>query len=106
MWKQNSGKPVETPQFDEQMAIDLGAKFLGEVVILGMAASILGMGFALKRSNDIKRKEEKQTKFENQIRFQTLVMDNFDAHRQLMQAGVEKLEKVDRGIKEMRKGKF
>lgn len=41
MWIMNLGKPVNIPQLNEQMAIELGANLLGEGIIYILGAALL-----------------------------------------------------------------
>lgn len=41
MWSMNLGKPVNVPQLNEAMAIELGANLLGEVIIFTIGAGVL-----------------------------------------------------------------
>lgn len=41
MWALNLGKPVNVPQLNETMAIELGANLLGEVIIFTIGSGIL-----------------------------------------------------------------
>lgn len=41
MWALNLGKPVNVPQLNETMAIELGANLLGEVIIFTIGAGLL-----------------------------------------------------------------
>lgn len=41
MWALNLGKPVNVPQLNETMAIELGANLLGEVIIFSIGAGLL-----------------------------------------------------------------
>lgn len=55
MWMLNLGKPVNVPQLNDAMAIDLGANILGEGIIFIVAAGVLYMEYARQV-----RKEEKK----------------------------------------------
>lgn len=41
MWVLNLGAPVKIPPLSEQMAIELGANFLSEVIIFSIGAGLL-----------------------------------------------------------------
>lgn len=41
MWVLNLGKPVNVPQLNETMAIELGANLLGETIIYSIGAGLL-----------------------------------------------------------------
>lgn len=41
MWALNLGKPINVPQLNEAMAIELGANLLGEVIIFTIGAGLL-----------------------------------------------------------------
>ena len=42
----NLGKPVNIPQLNEAMAIELGANMLGETIVFSIAAGILYFEYA------------------------------------------------------------
>lgn len=46
MWVMNLGKPVNVPQLNEAMAIELGANMLGETIVFTIAAGILYFEYA------------------------------------------------------------
>lgn len=56
MWILNLGKPVNVPQLNEAMAIDLGANLLGEGIIFLIAAGILFMEY----SRQVRKEEKKE----------------------------------------------
>jgi Optic atrophy 3 protein (OPA3) len=45
MREMNSGRPVEIPKLNEEMAIDLGGRILAEVIMKSIAAAILVYGY-------------------------------------------------------------
>lgn len=49
MWSLNLGKPATIPQLNETMAIELGAKLLGEIILFTIPAAVLV--FEYLRSN-------------------------------------------------------
>lgn len=57
MWVMNLGKPVNVPQLNEAMAIELGANLLGEVVIFSIGAALLIVEYQ-RSANKEARKEE------------------------------------------------
>jgi len=71
-WKMDTGRPVEIPKLDDQMAIEKGANFLGEVIILSIAASILVTGYVgpkkIKEAEQEKRRREKHEHLAKEIR--------------------------------------
>lgn len=68
----NLGRPAEIPKLDEQMATELGANFLGEIIILSIAASILVTGYVgpkkIKQAEQEKRRREKHEHLAQEIR--------------------------------------
>lgn len=52
MWVMNLGKPVNIPQLNEAMAIELGANMLGETIVFTIAAGILYFEYARQVSNE------------------------------------------------------
>jgi len=62
MWGMNSVRPVEIPKLNEQMAIELGAHILGEVIIYSLAAYVLVGYFS-------QEKEEAEENQENDIEY-------------------------------------
>jgi len=68
----NLGRPVEIPKLDEQMAIELGANVLGEIIILSIAAAILVTAYVgpkkIKQAEQEKRRREKHEHLAKEIR--------------------------------------
>ncbi|XP_077300249.1 optic atrophy 3 protein homolog [Arctopsyche grandis] len=58
MWIMNLGKPVNIPQLNEQMAIELGANLLGEGIIFVLGAALLI--FEYNRSSKKEAAKEEQ----------------------------------------------
>lgn len=57
MWAMNLGKPVNVPQLNETMAIELGANLLGETIIFTIGAGVLVYEY-IRQSKKEEIKEE------------------------------------------------
>ncbi|XP_014252641.1 putative OPA3-like protein CG13603 isoform X2 [Cimex lectularius] len=60
MWVMNMGKPVDIPQLNEAMAIELGANLLGETIIFSIAAVVLFLEYARQVRKETKKEEGRQ----------------------------------------------
>lgn len=63
MWVLNLGKPVNIPQLNEAMAIDLGANILGEAIIFSIAAGVVFMEY----SRQVRKEEKKEAARKEEI---------------------------------------
>lgn len=57
MWALNLGKPVNVPQLNETMAIELGANLLGEVIIFSIGAGLLIVEYVRSANKESKKEE-------------------------------------------------
>lgn len=60
MWIMNLGKPVNVPQLNEAMAIDLGANMLGETIVFSIAAGILYFEYARQTQKELAKEKARQ----------------------------------------------
>lgn len=76
MWAMNLGKPVNVPQLNETMAIELGANLLGETIIFTIGAGVLVYEYVRQsKKEDIKEEKGIQEKIQlsntiNELHFQ------------------------------------
>lgn len=76
MWAMNLGKPVNVPQLNETMAIELGANLLGETIIFTIGAGVLVYEYVRQsKKEDIKEEKGLQEKIQlsntiNELHFQ------------------------------------
>ncbi|XP_026294274.1 putative OPA3-like protein CG13603 [Frankliniella occidentalis] len=60
MWVMNLGKPVNVPQLNEAMAIELGANMLGETIVFSIAAGILYFEYARQVQKELDKEKARQ----------------------------------------------
>ena len=60
MWVLNLGKPVNVPQLNEAMAIELGANMLGETIVFCIAAGILYFEYARQTQKELAKEKARQ----------------------------------------------
>ncbi|KAJ6649482.1 putative OPA3-like protein [Pseudolycoriella hygida] len=58
MWSLNLGKPTTIPQLNEAMAIELGAKLLGEIILFLVPAAVITFEYFRQAQKESKKEEE------------------------------------------------
>ncbi|XP_076314028.1 optic atrophy 3 protein homolog [Tachypleus tridentatus] len=78
----NLGKPTEVPKLNENMAIDLGAELLGEIIIFSIAATSITAEYVRSSLKEKEKKAEREINFvkiENEISDLRFTVDRQEA---------------------------
>ncbi|XP_013781849.1 optic atrophy 3 protein homolog [Limulus polyphemus] len=78
----NLGKPTEVPKLNENMAIDLGAELLGEVIIFSIAAASITAEYIRSSLKEKEKEAERERNFinlENEINDLRFTVDRQEA---------------------------
>lgn len=92
----NLGKPTKVAKLNEQMAIELGANLMGEVIIFSVAGGCLLLEYNRQQAKETKKEEARQAqiqKFTDDIQGLHLTTVRQEEEIALLQSAIEELAK-------------